>query len=229
MCRIMTFNLSGGDKRHSYRRIGNYLADACADVVMLQELDTRAASRDTERDIRDICAGRVFTLAPSPVTETEHGWFGNAVLSRFPVVSNDTININPDNTTPAIIQVVVIATPHGEVTLINAHKTAKRQIPLLKEYISQHLAHNTMPMILGGDFSERQMFYSAFKLLDDVLVPHTVGTTFPFRFPLFSLDRVWTSGDIRLRRSKRLSDNKVKTFSSHRPVQLDVQLPASAA
>lgn len=229
MCRILTFNLNGGDKRHSYRRIGNYLADACADVVLLQELDTRSESRDTERDIRDICAGRVFTLAPSPATQTERGWFGNAVLSRFPVVSNETYNVSPAGQPALLLQMVIVATSTGNLAFINAHKTAKRQVAFLHKFITQRLAETDIPMVLGGDFSEKQAISSAFKALDKVLVAHKVGATFPSRFPLFSLDRVWTTDNIRLRRSKRLSDAEAKSFSSHRPVQLDVQLPASAA
>ena len=59
MCRIVTYNIHSGigrDKKHDYKRIGQFLASSGADVVLLQEMDTRRPERDTAQDVRDVCA-----------------------------------------------------------------------------------------------------------------------------------------------------------------------------
>ena len=65
MCRIVSYNIHGGigtDKQHDYKRIGQYLTQLGADIVLLQEMDTRPSDRDTAQDINDICANNAFSL-----------------------------------------------------------------------------------------------------------------------------------------------------------------------
>ncbi len=234
MCRIVSYNIHSGvgrDKRQDYRRIGNFLADACADIVLLQEMDTRPSERSTERDIRDICAGQVFTLVKSPALEEPDGWYGNAVLSRYPVISNETLDVSQEGRQPRNIQTVEVETPRGPLTVINTHKGLKKrerrsQFALLHEYIQKRLKERPTPIVVAGDFNEWQFFTTAFKAMNDILTQHSLGATFPSQFPLFSLDRVWTSDDIRVLRCKKLKDQRTRIFSDHLPVQVDIRLPA---
>ncbi|MCU7555341.1 endonuclease/exonuclease/phosphatase family protein [Alteromonas sp. ASW11-19] len=234
MCRIISYNIHSGigrDKKQDYRRIGNFLADACADVVLLQEMDTRPSERNIERDVKDICAGSVFKLVPSPALEEKDGWYGNAVLSRYPVISNETLDVSQAGRQPRNIQTVVVDTPSGPLTVINTHKGLKKrerrsQFAKLHEYIGKRLRNDPMPLVLAGDFNEWQFFTSAFKALNKTLKQHKVGATFPSQLPLFSLDRVWTSPDVHLLKCKKLRDRKARHFSDHLPVQIDVRLPS---
>ncbi|QJR81640.1 endonuclease [Alteromonas pelagimontana] len=234
MCRIVTYNIHSGvgtDHKHDYHRIGQYLAGREADVVLLQEMDTRPGDRSEELDRQHICAGDVFTLVPSPAITEDTGWYGNAVLSRFPVISNETVDVSQTGFQPRNIQAVVLQTPAGPLTVINTHKGLKKkerrsQFALLHQYIARRMEEQPTPIIVAGDFNEWQFFTSAFKGLNRLLRQHKVGATFPSRFPIFSLDRVWTSPDITLRAAKKLKDDKTKILSDHLPVQIDVTLPA---
>ncbi|WP_018983587.1 endonuclease/exonuclease/phosphatase family protein [Salinimonas chungwhensis] len=233
MCRIISYNIHSGvgrDKKHDYRRIGNYLAQRDADIVLLQEMDTRPAERSVTQDIHDICAANVYHLVPSPALSEDNGWYGNAVLTRFPVISNETLDVSQDGFQPRNIQAVVIDTPDGPLTVVNTHKGLKKherrsQFALLHEYIAARLQSHPTPLILGGDFNEWQFFTSAFKQLNKTLNHHTVGATFPSQFPLFSLDRIWTTDDIRVKRIKKLKNTNTRILSDHLPVQVDIELP----
>ena len=234
MCRIVSYNIHSGigrDNKHDYRRIGSYLAELGADIVLLQEMDTRPEHRDIETDIRDICASQVFQLVPSPaITEAGGGWYGNAVLTRFPVLKNETLDVSQDGFQPRNIQAVDLLTPSGPLTVINTHKGLKKserrsQFAKLHEYIAGRMKENKTPIVLGGDFNEWQFFTRAFRALDSVLNQHKAGATFPSQFPLFSLDRIWTSPDIKLRRIRRLKNARTKILSDHLPVQVDIRLP----
>ena len=164
-------------------------------------MDTRPSERNTERDIRDICAGEVFTLVKSPALVESDGWYGNAVLSRYPVLSNETLDVSQEGRQPRNIQTVEVETPKGPLTVINTHKGLKKrerrsQFAMLHEYIQKRLDERPSPIVVAGDFNEWQFFTRAFKAMNNTLTQHAVGATFPSQFPLFSLDRVWTSEDV---------------------------------
>ncbi|MBU3021179.1 endonuclease/exonuclease/phosphatase family protein [Aestuariibacter sp. A3R04] len=237
MYRIISYNIHSGvgtDKRHDYRRIGRFLAEQRADIVLLQEMDTRAPDREIESDIRDICADKVFELVPSPALVEPSGWYGNALLTRFPVIAQHTLDVSQQGVQPRNIQTVELMTPQGPLTVINTHKgltkkERRSQFRKLHEYIASILATKPSPVILGGDFNEWQFFTRAFRHLDKVMQQHKVGATFPSVLPLFSLDRFWTSPDIRLTRIKKLRNRQTKILSDHLPVQADICLPLSLA
>ncbi len=233
MCRLITYNIHSGigtDKKQDYRRIGNFLAESGADIVLLQEMDTRPDDRKIEQDVKDICADKVFELASSPALNEDSGWYGNAVLSRYPIISSETLDVSQDGFQPRNIQTVIVKTHKGLLTVINTHKGLKKrerrsQFALLHEYIEERMKLLPSPLVLGGDFNEWQFFTTAFKALNDILKPSKVGATFPSKFPLFSLDRIWTTNDIVVHRCKRLKNGKTKIYSDHLPVQVDMQLP----
>ena len=82
--RIVTYNIHSGvgvDQVQSYSRIGQFLASQNVDIALIQEMDTRPCERDTEQDIKDLCANHFIALSRSPALEETHGWYGNAVLS----------------------------------------------------------------------------------------------------------------------------------------------------
>lgn len=237
MCRIISYNIHSGvgrDKQQDYRRIGNFLAQQDADVVLLQEMDTRPQDRAVQQDIHDICAGSIYHLVASPALSEPSGWYGNAILSRYPVLNNQTIDVSKAGFQPRNIQAVVLDTPKGPLTVINTHKGLKKherrsQFALLHEYIAQRLHQQPTPLLVGGDFNEWQFFTNAFKQLNHTLNAHKIGATFPAHFPLFSLDRIWTSDDIRVKRIKRIRSAQTRMLSDHLPVLVDVELPQTPA
>jgi len=87
------------------------------------------------------------------------------------------------------------------------------------------LASNPTPLLLAGDFNEWQFFSRAFSSLNDLLVQHKVGATFPSQFPVFSLDRVWVTNNINVKNITKLKSKTTKILSDHLPVQVDIQLP----
>ncbi|NMH61533.1 endonuclease/exonuclease/phosphatase family protein [Alteromonas ponticola] len=236
MCRLVTYNIHSGvgtDKKQDYRRIGSFLAEIGADIVLLQEMDTRPESREIKQDVKHICAGNVFELASSPALNEENGWYGNAILSRYPIVSNETLDVSQDGFQPRNIQTVVVQTHKGPLTVINTHKGLKKrerrsQFAQLHEYIEERLNTFRSPLVLGGDFNEWQFFTSAFKALNHTLRPSRTGATFPSKFPLFSLDRVWTTNDIVVHKCKRIKNEKTRVYSDHLPIQVDMQLPRAS-
>ncbi|NQY16930.1 MULTISPECIES: endonuclease/exonuclease/phosphatase family protein [Alteromonas] len=235
MCRIVTYNIHSGigrDKKHDYKRIGQFLASSGADVVLLQEMDTRPPERDTAQDVRDICAENTFKLIPSPAIREADGWYGNAILTRFDVLSNDTVDVSQSGRQPRNVQIVELKTEKTPLTVVNTHKGLKKlerrsQFSLLHEHLSQRLKEKQTPLVLAGDFNEWQFFSKAFKGLNSLLFQQKVGATFPSHFPVFSLDRVWVTDDIKVKACRKLKNAKTRVYSDHLPVLIDIELPES--
>lgn len=235
MCRIVTYNIHSGigrDKKHDYKRIGQFLASSGADVVLLQEMDTRPPERDTAQDVRDICAENTFKLIPSPAIREADGWYGNAILTRYDVLSNDTVDVSQSGRQPRNVQIVELKTEKTPLTIVNTHKGLKKlerrsQFSLLHEHLSQRLKEKQTPLVLAGDFNEWQFFSKAFKGLNSLLFQQKVGATFPSHFPVFSLDRVWVTDDIKVKACRKLKNAKTRVYSDHLPVLIDIELPES--
>jgi len=231
----VTYNIHSGigrDKKQDYKRIGQFLASSGADVVLLQEMDTRPPERDTAQDVRDICAENTFKLIPSPAIREADGWYGNAILTRFDVLSNDTVDVSQSGRQPRNVQIVELKTEKTPLTVVNTHKGLKKlerrsQFSLLHEHLSQRLKEKQTPLVLAGDFNEWQFFSKAFKGLNSLLFQQKVGATFPSHFPVFSLDRVWVTDDIKVKACRTLKNAKTRVYSDHLPVLIDIELPES--
>lgn len=96
--RFMTFNIHHGegvDGRLDLERIARVITDARADIVGLQEVDrgvARTASRDTLKELADL-TGLRFAFGKN--IDLQGGDYGNALLSRFPIVSEGNRPLEP--------------------------------------------------------------------------------------------------------------------------------------
>ena len=236
MYRIISYNIHSGvgvDKVQNYQRIGEFLKKHHVDIALLQEMDTRPAERDTAQDISDICAGHFTELIASPALAESYGWYGNAIISRFPVTQQTSFDVSQPGVQPRNIQKVEVNTPDGLLCLINTHKGLKKQerkaqFALLAEYIDDYQQQQQQtPLLLAGDFNEWQFFTRAFKRLNQSLTQHKVAATFPTRWPVFSLDRVWTNPHLKVIDCKVLKTPETRYFSDHYPILIDVEIKQS--
>jgi len=229
MVRLLTYNIHAGvgrDGLRDYRRIGRLLTELKVDVALLQEMDTRPISMLSEQAIDDICADQVFTMAPSPAIREADGWYGNALLSRFPILLNKTIDVSQEGLQPRNIQEAILATQDGKLRVINTHKGLKRrerrkQFELLDKHVRDCFPQMQSTLVVGGDFNEWQLFSSAFRHLNEVLTPHPVGATFPTHFPLLRLDRIWTANSPATKKAKVIKNHQTRLYSDHFPILID--------
>jgi endonuclease/exonuclease/phosphatase family metal-dependent hydrolase len=234
MCRVISYNIHSGvgrDKKQDYKRIGEFLAEQRADIVLLQEMDTRPAHRSVDEDIQDICANNAYQLIASPALFEESGWYGNAVLSRFDVISHNTFKIGEPNRQPRNIQMVELLTDQGPLTVVNTHFGLKRwerrkQLSTLVSHVERQLHANQIPLLLAGDFNEWQLGSGLFKPLNKLLNQQSFGATFPSTFPLFALDRAWLTSELTVLQARKINNQHTKNLSDHLPVLIDIELPS---
>jgi endonuclease/exonuclease/phosphatase family metal-dependent hydrolase len=227
--KVISYNIHGGwglDGRHDYARINSLLEAEEADIVLLQEVDTRPPARSTAQDIRDLCGRRFPHFLAGKTIENEDGWYGNAVMSRFEILGHETVDISMPGFEPRNIMEVVIRTPDGVLRVLNTHKglnhgERRRQFEKLHTLL---VRENELPVLVGGDLNEWQTSTRALRELNRFLKPVRLPRTFPVRFPLFHLDRLWCRPENLIREATVLKNRQTRLYSDHFPVCAQLRL-----
>ncbi|KHD87365.1 MAG: hypothetical protein OM95_14800 [Bdellovibrio sp. ArHS] len=227
--RVVTYNIHGArgiDGKRDYLRIGLFLKHQNIDVALIQEMDTRFADRDSVTDIEELKTDHFKTFISAPTMQNTLGWYGNALLSRFPIINYNIIDISAPGREPRNILEVFLATPKGPLHILNTHKGLKpsernQQMKKLNELLTRK---SEIPLIVGGDINEWQTYSGALKKLNTVLHPIPSGPTFPTRAPFLRLDRMWCRPAILVQSSEVLKAKNVKYFSDHYPLMAEIKL-----
>ncbi|NVK56048.1 MAG: endonuclease/exonuclease/phosphatase family protein [Alteromonadaceae bacterium] len=232
MYRLISYNVHSGigrDGIQDYQRIGQFLASVNADFVLLQEMDTRPKERDVNDDITAICANGHFELIPGKTMTTAHGWFGNAILSRHPVLHRQQFDISVENREPRTLQQVVVSAGDNQISLLNAHLGLKKterayQARRLHAAVNDIQQRFDIPACVGGDMNEWWPSTKIFKRLDQQYRQLETGRSFPSQLPLIKLDRLWASKRIVVRDCGRLRGDAFDYYSDHLPIQMDFDI-----
>lgn len=227
--KVVSYNIHSGvgvDGVRDYGRIGRFLAGRDADVVLLQEVDTRSLDGRSDEHMAKLCMEERFRLLSSPAIYTSEGWFGNGVLTRFPVVFNQSIDVTQFGRQPRNIQEVILNTDEGLLYLLNTHKglraiERREQINRLGRHLQNARA---IPTVVGGDFNEWQLLSPQLRKLNEILVPLPLKATFPTVFPVFRLDRFWVDPGTMVRSARVVRTAESRVYSDHYPIEVVIDL-----
>lgn len=243
--RIATYNIHKGfshfNRRMMVHELRHHLRALGADIVFLQEVQGvhhRHARRLPNWPVvpqYEFLADQVWDeFAYGRNAVYDHGDHGNAILSRYPIISSE----NQDVSAHRFEQRGLL---HCEVEVagVNLHclcvhlglheRGRRRQVVALTERIGR-LVPPTAPLIVAGDFNDWRNTIS--RALVDSLDLHDVfhdqagrpARTYPSGFPMLRLDRIYTRGFL-VRQAEvhhglpwsRLSDHAVLTAELERP------------
>jgi endonuclease/exonuclease/phosphatase family metal-dependent hydrolase len=151
---VVTFNIKFGDE---YERAAEELATSpalsSADVVLLQEVDAPRA------DAIALRLRMAYVYYPGSV-HTNGRDFGNAVLSRWPLVADSKLILPHRNPVDGRIRVAVqatIASPLGDISAYSVHTETPWLGPRARleqaEFVISHARASGAVSIAGGDFN----------------------------------------------------------------------------
>jgi endonuclease/exonuclease/phosphatase family metal-dependent hydrolase len=222
--RVMSYNIKHADLS-SLEEIASVVLDDGADIVALQEVDKDAPrSGNVFQSYR---LGQLTGMASSfraALTMSEGGEYGLAVLSRFPILSSEKLELTSGNE-QRILVVWRIALPSGEIALANTHfglGTAEREVQA--QETAAMLAGEPLAILLG-DLNEEpggtvETTMSAF-LTDVWLVAGdgTPGYTIPATTPNRRIDYIFVASGWDAPFSAKVI---ATTASDHRPVAVSL-------
>ena len=207
--RVVTYNIHKGvqgvwpSQRLEIHNLQHAIASLHADVVCLQEV--RKLNRKAERHFASWPRQpQAEYLAPAGYQSvymtnavTAHGEHGNAMLSRWPVLSHQHQDISDHRFEQRGLLHSVIDVQGRHVHVIVVHlgllgASRMRQARQLQQFIARQVPASA-PLLVAGDFNDWSQKLQA--ILAQSGLRNTPGCpTFPSRLPLAQLDHVYARG-----------------------------------
>jgi endonuclease/exonuclease/phosphatase family metal-dependent hydrolase len=232
----MTYNIRKGlgltsrsgvlkDLREAIRRVG-------ADVVFLQEvrgLSSRSDDRDSalNGDQLEFLADTIWThSAYGQNAVTSQGHHGNAIMSKFPILSHENVNISTNPLEKRGLLHAVIDPGGGrKLDLICLHldlleRGRRIQVGKLIDRVRSHVGRKG-PLLVAGDFNDWRGRLSQFLRNELLLNEVSLATkgrhtrTFPAWLPILPLDRIYFR-DLELLNLAPQKEGTWKSLSDHR-------------
>lgn len=246
---IVSYNihkgLVAGNMRMALRRMRDRLHALAPDVVLIQEIVGQ--HRHMEQRFADWPIGtQLEYLADQMWPHTAYGrnavynagHHGNAILSRFPIIEQENIDLSLHSREQRGILHVQVDVPgfaqplHVCCTHLNLwHGHRKRQVAAIAARINAAVpAH--CPLILGGDFNDWRLWAS--RELHTMIGVHEThlsihgrhARTFPGLSPMLALDRIYVR-DLEVLDSQVLDGGGWRTLSDHLGLHALVALPGT--
>lgn len=220
--RVMTWNIHGalgGNPRFDLAGVVALIQRWDADVVALQEVDSRRQAGGNPFGYLQEALGR-HGIGAKSIT-TADGDYGQMLISRWPIAASEIHDISFPEREPRRAVKAEIETPLGPVRIIATHlglsiRERRSQARTLLGIAGQC----AMTTIVVGDFNDWFWPGSVRSALSRELPAYTRYRTFPSRWPLLRLDRVYCRPGAALIRS--YLDLDARTCSDHLAIVADV-------
>ena len=242
--RVMVYNIHAGKDAagaDNLERVAALIRETAADIVLLQEVDrgTRRSGGVDQPAVLARSTGLRVAFGRSLIYQG--GEYGLAVLSRWPIMSQRTVPlpVNPpqersgSSYEPRVALEVGIASPFGEVTVVNTHIDASRDDRWRRQEIVTVLAIADSArgvLLMGGDLNstpdgEIQHTVRTRGLRDAWLTCGSGGPTGGLTYPADSvvkrIDYLYLRDDSGCARADVIATRA----SDHRPLLVYVTVP----
>ncbi len=231
--RIATYNIHrcrGLDGRTRPERIAAVLASIDADVIALQEVIGPGPADGGHAEEIGALLGMGWVMAPARLRRGRQ--FGNAVLSRLPIVQHLEHDLSWKTCEARRMQRVDIAAPGHTLHLYNVHLGTAI---LERRHQAQRLAalvcdrHVSGPKLVLGDFNE-WMRGLVTNLLSERLNSVDLRNhlkrkrTYPGLFPILHLDHIYYAGKVEIVGIDLPRTRLSLVASDHLPLVADVRI-----
>jgi len=217
---VTTYNIHsaiGTDRRFDPERIARVLLDIGADVIALQEVPLGGSGNTDVLKVLQEATG--FHAVEGPTEDTPQRRYGNAVLSRYPVQATRSIDLS-FGSREARGALDADLDCHGQpLRVVATHlglRPSERRDQIRR--LLQAFDTDRMPVILMGDVNEWFVWGRPLRWLVSHFEAAPAPRTFPARWPLFSLDRIWISPRRRLLQVQVHASPLARIASDHLPL-----------
>ncbi len=218
----------GLDRRRSPARIGNVLAALGCDIYALQEVHNDP-ERDGTRQLDYLAERLEMTAVPGLRIIRGRAEYGNAILTRFPVVRVVRHDLSLPRFEPRGALDVELDAGDGRLRVIATHlglSRRERRVQWQRLLEAVRTAPPELPVVLVGDMNEwyprSVMLQDAHRILGEALAP----AEFPSFAPFLSLTRIWVRPARAIVSIDVLTRGAARIASDHLPVRAVIDLRA---
>ena len=207
----------GRARRFAPERVADVLREMNADIIALQEVPLGGSKTPNVLAMLQQATG--YVAAEGPACDRPDRRFGNAVLSRYPILSMRAIDLSFGSREPrGAVDADVDC--HGHLLRVVAThlglRFAERREQIRR--LLQSFDTEEMPVILLGDINEWFAWGSSLRALVSHFQEVPAPRTFPSRHPLFALDRIWIRPRHRLVHVEAYATPLARIASDHLPL-----------
>jgi endonuclease/exonuclease/phosphatase family metal-dependent hydrolase len=229
--RVATYNVHrcvGVDGRRDPGRIARLIRELKADVIGLQEVDSRSFGTHESAQMSIIAAATGLHALAGPTILTTNGHYGNVLLTRWPVRKKTLIDLTfrrkePRGAIDALLDVDgeplrVVATHLGLSISERLYQTRR-----LKDILCNKRED---VLVFLGDINEWIPRSHSLRLVHRCLGRAPACRTFPSYKPFLALDRIWVRPREALASLGTVKTPLTRTASDHLPVVAEIMWPA---
>lgn len=232
--RVATYNVHscvGTDRKYDPERILHVIKEIDPDILALQEVGGYFIDGVEQAHFFEHKLGMKALMSPN--MRRRQSEYGNLLLAKGELGRHRLIELTVVPFEPRSALDCVVETHAGSVRVIAAHLglfrgERRRQIKFIADVIAKQPAAFTVVM---GDFN---VFGAERATLRQIGAPERLPKlrTFPARYPLISLDRIWTMPNAGLVRQHVHRTALSRVASDHLPMvaevtPLDAMIPAA--
>jgi len=227
--RVASYNIHecvGSDGRRDPARIAAVLREIDADIIGLQEVDARPSATSESMQMEYLASTLGLHAVAGPTLQRLNGEYGNALLTRRPVLDVRKIDLTVYRREPRGALDVDLDIDGAAVRVVVTHlgllpgerrTQVRRLVDLLGEGRSD-------VVILCGDINEWFAVGRPLRWLHARLGRTAGVATFPAAFPVFALDRIWVHPRAALARVTAHATPVARQASDHLPLLADIRL-----
>ena len=216
----------GRDGRRDVARVARVIEQLDADIIALQEVESSPtrSGEALQMDVLGHLPGLEAVWGPTMERQNRH--VGNAVLTRLPVRAVRRLDLTFRQREPRAALDVDIDAAGAKVRVIATHlgllpRERRHQVQRILELVSGDDQGIT---VLLGDINEWMVSGRPLRWLH-AHFGHCKGQrTYPARFPLFALDRIWVHPSTALLCFEARVTPDSRTASDHLPVRAELSL-----
>jgi len=235
--KVITLNMCHGDNNNGIIDVinqANVIKGYDSDLILLQEVDICTSRSNYKNQLAEFKKniGFEYSCYGSNIAFKE-GWYGNAILSRYPIVSSEnylSTATEYSKETKGMLHAEINV--NGKyINVFNTHfPVYDKERIFLTESILNMMKRNNISgdMILGGDFNfgviplgnhryiiDTHESYEEFENIKQIFkCPDFTTKTWPTDNPIADIDKIMYNGNIKLNEIKRLDVE----ISDHYPV-----------
>jgi endonuclease/exonuclease/phosphatase family metal-dependent hydrolase len=227
--RLASYNVHGcvgTDGAMDAARVARAIGDLSADAVGLQEVPFERTAEGGFSPLALLDGLPGYRAVCAPIERRDGVWHGNVLLTSASVERARSICLSVNRREPRTALEVEISASGRRCRVITTHLGLR---PVERRYqvraLLRHLACDPQLLtILLGDFNEWFLHGRPLRWLEKYFGRGRALATYPSRWPLFALDRVWVHPSAQLLDYRVADGAMFRVASDHLPIVVEVAL-----
>jgi endonuclease/exonuclease/phosphatase family metal-dependent hydrolase len=230
---VLSYNIHecvGLDRRRHPERIAQIIKESGAQIVGLQEVHSDSSGAEQLHQMNYLAAATGLQAVPGPAVERRNGHYGNVLLTSCKVLDVHKLDLSYLRREPrgAIDADLDIGGEPVRVIVTHLGLRPNERRFQVKKLLTALSERRTRIVILLSDFNEWLPTGRSLRWLHTHLGKTALVRTFPSRFPVFALDRIWVSPPAALTELCCLRTPLTRIASDHLPLKGTIRVPGRA-